>query len=161
MSSTNRKNAKERHVSDYYVTPVSVIDDFLKQYIKDTGYSFSDKRVLDPCAGGDENNTMSYPTALAKYVDYVKTIDIREDSLAEIKDNFLTIEQRLLREPDVIITNPPFNIALDIIKKSLDVVPVGGKVIMLLRLNFFGSQSRKEFWESNSLRSFKENRISI
>ena len=45
----------------------------------------------------------------------------------------------------MIITNPPFNIALDIIKKAIDDVKVGGSVIMLLRLNFYGSAKRKEF----------------
>jgi hypothetical protein len=98
--------------------------------------------ILDPCAGGDAQHPMSYPAALKVPV---KTMDIREDSLAEIKGNYLTTD--LDYAPDLIITNPPFNIAIDIIRKALLDVRDGGFVIMLLRLNFFGGQLRKKFWE--------------
>jgi hypothetical protein len=104
--------------------------------------------ILDPCAGGDANHGMSYPAALKEYhrVSRVDTIDIREDSLADIKDDYLNY--RIHSKPGVIITNPPFNLALEIIKKALGDVQDGGWVIMLLRLNFFGSKQRKEFWDS-------------
>ena len=45
------------------------------------------------------------------------------------------------------ITNLPFAIATHIIEKALQDVDDGGYVIMLLRLNFFGSQSREWFFE--------------
>lgn len=51
-----------------------------------------------------------------------------------------------------IITNPPFNIAEDIIKKALNDVKEGGYVIMLLRLNFFGGKQRlQKFWNEVGL----------
>jgi len=92
---------------------------------------------------------MSYPIALAEEVcaNFIETIDIRSDSLANIQTDYLTYE--LNNKPDMIITNPPFNIALDIIKKALDDVKDNGWIIMLLRLNFFGSKQRKEFWDKN------------
>ena len=49
----------------------------------------------------------------------------------------------------MIITNPPFNLALPIIEKALDILPIGGYCIMLLRLNFFGSKARKKFFETH------------
>ena len=49
--------------------------------------------------------------------------------------------------PQVIITNPPFNQAVPIIEKALDDVADDGYVIMLLRLNFFGSKDRKPFFD--------------
>jgi len=90
---------------------------------------------------------MSYPTALHDECNAVniETIDIREDSLAETKMDYL--EYQADKKPDVIITNPPFKDALNIIKKALDDVKDGGWVIMLLRLNFFGSKQRKTFWD--------------
>ncbi len=45
-----------------------------------------------------------------------------------------------------VITNPPFNIALSVIINALEHVDFGGEVIMLLRLNFLGSQERKPFF---------------
>lgn len=50
-------------------------------------------------------------------------------------------------KPNIIITNPPFAIATDIIEKALQDVDDDGYVIMLLRLNFFGSQSREWFFK--------------
>lgn len=93
---------------------------------------------------------MSYPKvieSLGVHKQYIKTIDFRENSKAEIKADFLQCNWS--ERYKVVITNPPFNIAEDIIKKSFEFVEDGGFVIMLLRLNFFGSKKRKEFWKNN------------
>lgn len=50
MSSTNRSNARESHVADYYVTPQKPIEDFLKEFMEHEQISKT-CRVLDPCAG--------------------------------------------------------------------------------------------------------------
>lgn len=103
--------------------------------------------ILDPCAGGDNNHPMSYPTAIRNiYGDLsIKTIDIRSDSLADIKTDYLTYQQEI--KPQIIITNPPFNQAIEIIKKAIQDVEDNGYVIMLLRLNFFGSDIRFPFFK--------------
>lgn len=140
MSSTNRSNARDSHVSDYYVTPQSCIKEFID------AWGIKQGKYLDPCAGGDEKHPMSYPTVLKTYGIDVVTTDIRESSLAEVKEDYLfldTAEEYF----DVIITNPPFNIAEQIIEKALKDVKHGGYVIMLLRLNFFGSKSRFPMWQ--------------
>lgn len=163
MSSTNRNNAEKRHVSDYYVTPLQPIRDLFlamnmqnetNQLFYPSGNKFWFKHGLslfDPCAGGDADNEMSYPTVIREYFrDFanIKTNDIRKDSLADNKEDFLKMPINF-HVPDIIITNPPFNIAEEVIKKSLKIVPDNGFVIMLLRLNFFGSEKRREFWKDN------------
>jgi hypothetical protein len=45
---------------------------------------------------------------------------------------------------DVAITNPPFRIALPVVKKCMELAKM---TIMLLRLNFWGSDERQEFLE--------------
>jgi hypothetical protein len=150
MSSTNRSNVRDFHVLDYYVTPIEPILQFFERFCEeDYLYTSKNDVFLDPCAGGDIDNEMSYPKALRKFGfdGVIETIDIREDSLAQRKENFLKFQEPY--KYDVVITNPPFNIALDIINKSFDVVKDGGFIIMLLRLNFFGGQKRKEFWKEN------------
>lgn len=150
MSSTNRSSARDSHVADYYITPVKSITDFLKHFEND--YGSLGNILLDPCAGGDTLNAMSYPEALAQQgYSNVETLDLRNDSLANHKniDYIETDLSTIMVEPDCIITNPPFNVAIDIIKKALNDVKDGGYVIMLLRLNFFGSKSRKPFWTDN------------
>ena len=107
-------------------------------------------KYLDPCAGGDENNDMSYPSVIKElgvFDQFITTIDIRENSRSKIKCDFLTYQSS--EKYNVIITNPPFNIAEEIIKKAFEFVDDNGYVIMLLRLNFFGSKKRKEFWKNN------------
>ncbi len=49
------------------------------------------------------------------------------------------------RKAQNIITNPPYNIALDFVKKSVQ--QAEGKTAMLLRLNFLESQKRYEFFK--------------
>ena len=145
MSST-RKNSNSRNSSDYYVTPQKYIDTFLENFHDDWGRL--GKRILDPCAGGDKVYGMPYPSALEK-AGYKKviTLDIRPDSRAKNIGDFLL--KTPLKNIDCIITNPPFALALPIIKKSLAEVNHGGFVIMLLRLNFFGSKLRKPFFDEN------------
>ena len=161
MSSTNRSKAREKHVADYYVTPISEITKFLDAFFKEQQIlQFLLKTgspVLDPCAGGDRElgidekpiHPMSYPEALKQAGIPEKSIhscDIREDSLAKYKRNYLEWKEAK-NQYDLIITNPPFNISIDIIKKALYDVKQGGFVIMLLRLNYFGSKGRKQFWD--------------
>ena len=149
MSSTNRSEERHKHIADYYVTPVKKIDEFLDGFKKYEDIFSKEIFILDPCAGGDEVNDMSYPTALSRFNENLKidTLDIREDSRAKTIGNFLEADTK--DKYDVIITNPPINISLDIINKSLDDVKDGGFVIMLLRLNYFGGKVRKDLWKNH------------
>lgn len=149
MSSTNRSNARENHISDYYITPINKIIEFLLEFDKHENIFRNDILVLDPCAGGDEHNEMSYPTALKTLNPKLRidTCDIRDDSRSEIKGDFLKLECK--DNYDVIITNPPFNISLDIINKALSDVKEGGYVIMLLRLNYFGGKVRQGLFKKH------------
>lgn len=147
MSSTNRSEARKIHIADYYRTPIGDIEKFFSELDKEITIDM-DKCTLDPASGGDANSPMSYPIALRNYyavpIENIKTIDIREDSLADIKADYLTLE--LDYKPHVIITNPPFGRALEFITKALEDVEDNGYVIMLLRLNFLETKARKEFF---------------
>lgn len=105
---------------------------------------------LDPCAGGDENHKMSYADTIIEEFSpqTVDSLDIREDSRAERKGNYLDFEIPE-NKYNIIITNPPFDIAREIITKALKDVAENGYVIMLLRLNFLGSKDRRVFFEDN------------
>lgn len=148
MSSTNRSNSRNEHIADYYVTPINDIILFINEF-KHIESNIANLNILDCASGGDINHLMSYPEAFKQlgYKNKIHTVDIREDSLAEEKVDYLTLQ--LKEQPNIIITNPPFGIALDIIQKALKDVKDNGWVIMLLRLNFFEGKSRKEFWKDN------------
>ena len=142
MSSTNRGSIRE--VSDYYVTPIPEIKKFLRAW--DNESFIQRATILDPCAGGDvRNRFMAYPSALKElYQKSCTTIDIRDDSLAEIKEDYL---ERSHFTYNMIITNPPFSLAQQIAEKALREIMPMGYVVLLLRLNFFGSQKRFRFWQ--------------
>lgn len=153
MSSTNRSDARKEHKSDYYVTPQYAIRDFIVEFLLHENIR-KDIEILDPCAGGDENHKMSYPSVLNEFgFNDITTIDIREDSLAGFKGNYLMDEIKNLQNKfDLIITNPPFNNSIEIIKKAIRDVKNGGYVVMLQRLNFMGGVTeKKKFWEEVGL----------
>ncbi len=153
MSSTNR--GYNRHKSDYYVTPQKDIIIFMN-YLQNIVLNKDNKSMktinwLDPCCGGDNNNEASYISVINKLYKpkNILGIDIRKDSKANIIMNYLDIEKKDISIYDIIISNPPFYLAEDFIKKSIECINDNGYVIMLLRLNFFGSKKRKHIFENN------------
>lgn len=147
MSSTNR--GYDRHATDFYVTPPQCVKDFLNAWKADMPeYDFNRASWLDPCAGGDETHEMTYPAVILEHFNPVElhTYDIREDSRATTKQDYL-LNPTGYGIHDIIITNPPFYLAKEIIEKALKDVNGGGYVVMLLRLNFLGSKGRKAFFE--------------
>lgn len=155
MSSTNR--GRDRQANDYYVTPIPAILHFLAEFDKDRmamGAELpqvfgSDLTILDPGAGGDVDHPPSYPTAIRQFAPRqgckIRTIDIRDDSLAVTQADYLNFD--LDYQPCLAFSNPPFELAIQFIDKCLRDVMAGGLVIMLQRLNFFGSGERFDFWK--------------
>lgn len=146
MSSTNRSNAREEHPNDYYVTPIPVIEKLLP-HLEAIAPDIFSGIILDPSAGGDEERPASYPTALVNYGIpglRIAELDIRDTPTAVQADY---LETNLGYAPNLIITNPPFSLAIEFIKKALEDVAEGGYVVMLQRLNFLGSDKRKPFWD--------------
>lgn len=154
MSSTNRWY--NRHKSDYYVTPQKDVQEFLETFLQvelENGEYIWDRpdrlQRLDPCAWWDELHDMSYPAVINNMLWIeIDTMDIREDSKAWFITDYLNCNVKP-NEFDVIITNPPFNLALEIIQKALQDVNEDWYVIMLLRLNFFGSKARRKFFDEH------------
>ena len=145
---------------------------FLREFDKRVKLDWNNIKIIDPCSGGNKEvkddggireiyHPMSYQTAIHNVFGNcnVNNIDIREDSLAEVKGDYLKLDVKSFA-PQVIITNPPFNLAVPIIEKALDDVTENGYVIMLLRLNFFGSKERKSFFDKCMHTMYSEKDIS-
>ncbi|UPL50539.1 hypothetical protein [Hymenobacter sublimis] len=134
---------------DYYTTPLATVAEFFVKFQELVpALDLTVAQVFDPAAGGCAENIMTYPAALrALGCENIDTLDIRQDSRAAIIADYMNFYPE--KEYDLIITNPPFNLALDYIVTALEDCKSGGYVVMLLRLNFFGSLSRKEFFSNN------------
>ncbi len=153
MSSTNR--GVERNKDDYYYTPIQTIQDFWRKFCEVENLAYHHFNfVLDPASGGDENRPCAYPEAL-KIFNYnfdeksqFVTIDIRKNSKAEYKADYLLTNENLDLLPELIITNPPFKLFEKFVEKAFKHIRTDGYIIMLLRLNATGGQARrKEFWD--------------
>jgi len=146
MSSTNRNAI--RNANDYYITPKEHIKLFWDNFTTHNNIDPNSK-VLDSSAGGDPNHPdMPYPTVLQPHFNNpIETVDIRQDSSANIKKSYLGLTFEI--DYDIIISNPPFDLAMEFIQKALKDVKMDGYVIMLLRLNFFGSKKRYAFLQNN------------
>ena len=154
MSSTNRSKLRYEHDKDYYVTPKWCVREFLHAWDNETHelerLRLRDQSIiLDPCAGGDPTNEMTYPSVLQEWGLNTVSLDIRPDSPCMFPGtDYLTADLTGMNA-DVVITNPPFNLALPIIQKSFEVVKPMGWIIMLLRQNFLGSQERGPWLSEN------------
>lgn len=138
---------------EYYVTPITMVDDFLEAFTEDFPNVFENKQILDPTAGGTTYTEMPYPFALRKYTEgkdsRVITVDIREDSRAKIIGDYLALDFK--DKYDIIITSPPVKSLLHILKKALDEVKEGGYVIFLMKLRLANSKRRREIFRKYPL----------
>ncbi len=148
--------------------------EFLEAWVDDLAPDTRIQRVLDPCAGGNTKpvdweykpakggkpaemvhvpvTPMSYPTALQRVFGSgltVVTNDIREDSPAEYHMDVRKMPALTKTPYDLVATNPPFSLAMEVIEASLKMVRDGGLVVMLLRLNFLEGAERFPFMQSN------------
>ena len=165
MSSTNRGAARQEF--DYYVTDPDEVRRFLRAWQEDEHGLQGVKRVLDPCAGGNTKEVQweykpgvvltvpptepTYPTVLREFFSgtAVRSMDVRDDAPVDFCGDFLAAEDMSRLNVDLVISNPPFALALEFIQRALEIVRPGAWVVMLLRLNFFGSQKRKPFFEQH------------
>jgi hypothetical protein len=144
MSSTARGG--KRSPADFYATPAWPVHRLLERLPLPAGL------WLEPCAGeGAIINAVN-----AKRDDIRWTAhELREEckrSLHEVAGklvvigDFLKMPPRPVRYYDVSISNYPFSLAMEMIQHNLHFAHT---VISLLRLNFFGSEKRNEFFQSN------------
>lgn len=123
MSSTNR--GAKRIANDKYTTPQPAINALLSVLDISSGC----RSFGEPCRGdGAIYNSVSLP--IKRWAEIESGIDYFQ----------------VCFNVDLIITNPPFNLALEFLQKSLT---EADSVWYLLRLNFLGSQKRKAFWNAN------------
>lgn len=126
-----------RRADDFYATPSWCTRAILKHLP-------SFKVALDPCAG-DGAIVKELRTVYGRLV-RVEGIELDRER-ATVAD----AEHRdaLLSEPwpraDLVITNPPYSLAMEFVERALAEVVPGGTLAMLLRLGWLSSQKRATF----------------
>ena len=144
MSATNR--GSKRIESDFYVTPESVIHNFLKNY----NYNMNGLNILEPSAGSGNFCKVikeRYPKS------NIYAIESREEEKANLQKYCKSVhigdflEYRNVIDLDVIIGNPPYSLAMEFLEKCFYIAEEQTKIIMLLRTAFLESKKRYNFWK--------------
>ena len=125
MSSKNR--GSEPQANDFYPTPEEAFMPMLNRidFSKITTF-------IEPCAGDFR--------IFNKIPDYIK----KDWCEIMLEKDYLDYK---FKDVDLIVTNPPFSIAMEFLEKSLKEAKV---VCYLQRLNWLGSKTRKDFWNRNT-----------
>jgi hypothetical protein len=128
------KSRAVRRALDAYGTPSNVIEP-MRQYLR----PYQPRRILEPACGDGA----------------IVRILKREFPLAEIVVGDVSSGQDFLRHDyggelfDLVMTNPPFALALEFVQRALRLRSKGGAVVTLLRLNFLASNKRADFMRAN------------
>lgn len=132
-----------REVNDYYASdPISA--ELLLEVEPDLD-------TIWECAVGEKHlaNVFEKAGKLGRMSDIINRTD---DDRVEILD-FLAKSRGLLAKNDIwegdIVTNPPYAFSLPFVKRALELVPVGRKVCMFLKLTFLEGKERKNFFMEN------------
>lgn len=153
MSSTNR--GSKRSEADNYKTPKWCVRRLMENYpmLMDAKGPW-----LEPCAG-----TGDIIEAVREYRPDVKfdAIELRKacakklGGMPKVKaycpEDFLDFTTK--KKYPVTITNPPFRIAQEVLERSLTMTT--GVVVLLLRLNYVGSEKRWDFMSSRMANEIK------
>jgi hypothetical protein len=142
MSATNRRAVRRAY--DFYETPEEVTREFLFEYFEGDFHV-----ILEPCAGSGKMVKVlrdRFPLA------WIEANDIRDGPPIPYANKRYTLDfLKMLKGDanyDLIFTNPPYSLAEEIITHALETWSKA-TVVMLLRLNFLGSQKRKPFWDKH------------
>lgn len=76
----------------------------------------------------------------------VKSTDLIDRGYGTGGINFLECSDKFNGD---ILTNPPYKNAKEFVEKALNLIPVGNKVIMFLKMQFLEGKARKELFETN------------
>lgn len=121
----------DREQNDFYATDPKAVEELLKVQ------TFS-KRIWE-CACG----TGHISNVLIKHGYDVKSSDLIDRGFGEQID---FLDNNIQSWDGDIITNPPYKLALEFVKKANEIITVGHKVAMFLKLTFLESKSRKEYF---------------
>lgn len=148
ISKDAKDNLPERAKNDFYRTERTLIQaviDHHCDYLESANHRTTS--ILDVGCGDGRWGQM-WGEALGTYKNTFIDIDVSRFQRSQpweyvIEDDFLLhdFENQTF---DLIVSNPPYSIAEEIVRKSWELLMPGGAIIMLLPLNFMASIGRAE-----------------
>lgn len=145
-----------RHPHDAYMTPLSAITDLLDAHLLP-----GDGWICEPCAGDGAivgELARRYPDRGLRAIEIQPEYapDLNQWTTQVITADFRAWAAQYRRDfpereiaPSVIITNPPFSRAREILDAAFLLAGPQTQIIMLLRLAFLESRARREWWQAH------------
>jgi hypothetical protein len=131
LGASNHTNSI-RQLQDYYATEPKAAELLLKVE------TFNNN--IWECACGEGHLARVFE----KYGYNVKASDLIDRGYGEVKDFLFFNDSKWDGD---IITNPPYNKAEEFIRKAIEIIPIGNKIAMFLRLQFLESKRRKQLFK--------------
>ena len=139
--------------NDFYATDPAAVEQLFKALrMYDNDFTdFSPFSFMEPCVGNGNiaNATLNYFNFSLHRPESVNTfVDIVDRGYTEtIVQDFMTFKPE--RKYQLIVTNPPYSIALDFVKKCLEHLEHRGYLAMFLKIQFWEGEKRKQFLLDN------------
>jgi len=127
----------DRVDNDYYATPPNETEKFLNQF-DITKY----KNILEPACGEGHISEV-----IRKYNTNIISYDLVDRDYQDKLVDFL--KDDIDKDFDLVITNPPFSLALEFIQKGLE---VSDTVVMLAKIQLLEGQSRSKILQHMGLK---------
>ena len=140
LAASNHSNY-EREERDFYATEPKALDVLI-----DEGKIRLSHDILEPSAG---NGHLAEVLKQRGYNVVCKDIVERDYPLDGIWD-FLESDERW--DGDVVM-NPPYKTAIDHVKKAMDIINPGHKVVAFLKLQFLEGKERRKFYNTKQLKT--------
>lgn len=137
LGASNHTKA-EREENDFYATPPKAVDLLfdLETFSKD---------IWEPAAGmkhiASKFEDRGYNVRCSDIIDRVGDIEILD---------FLNSNETWNGD---IVTNPPFKYATEFVRKAMESVTNGHKVVMFLKIQFLETQKRRELFEQYPIKT--------
>lgn len=131
-------SSRGRAEDDFYATNPKDIKAFLCAYTDEIKGS-----VLEPCIGAGH---------IAKEINKLSNVEIEGYDIKDRDSGFTVnitdfLKADIKKQYDFVITNPPYALAEDFIRKSLKCINDNGKVIMFLKLQFLEGTGREKLFK--------------
>lgn len=135
LGATNHTDI-ERPKHDFYATDPKTVELLLKRIATDN--IELPKTIYEPACGQGHISEV-----LKKHGFNVISSDLYDYGYGTPNIDFLKRTEKM----DCIITNPPYNVALEFAKKSVEVLKPNGYAILLLRIQFLEGKQRNLFFK--------------
>lgn len=134
LGASNHKDGERQH-EDYYATEPAATEWLCKIE------NFGGGKILEPSCGEGHISKV-----LLKNGYDVTSRDLVDRGFGEGDCDFLAIDN--LSWEGHIVTNPPYRYAQEFVEKSLQIIPKGYKVAMLLKLTFLEGKGRRHLFNT-------------